>query len=65
MFFLLKIVFSLINIHTFIFVSLNEKVGLKIPTTRYCKKSILCGARYTLVSRSGLPVWGGDSGPLG
>ena len=26
--------------------SLNEKVGFKIPTTRYRKNSILCGALH-------------------
>ena len=27
-------------------VTLNEKVGFKIPTTRYRKNSILCGALH-------------------
>ena len=39
----------------------NEKVGFKIPTTRYRKNSILCG-RYKVVLQTGLPVWGGASG---
>ena len=30
----------------FIVLALNEKVGFKIPTTRYRKNSILCGALH-------------------
>ena len=37
---------TIIASHKFVIMkfTLNEKVGFKIPTTYYCKNSILCGA---------------------
>ena len=42
---------SVLELYIF-YAFLNEKVGFKIPTTRYRKYSILCG----VVLESGLPV---------
>ena len=37
---------SSINNYSYLLVHLNEKVGFKIPTMRYRKNSILCGALH-------------------
>ena len=34
-----------------LFLLLNEKVGFKIPTTRYRKNSILCGALHIVTAK--------------
>ena len=50
--------------HSFYSVPLNKKVGFKIPTTRYRKNSILCGALHSCTAKWTSGV-GWSFGPLG